>query len=106
MSSSNQRLIDQVKETTKARRDVYGDPTPNFQDIADLWNVLLRRRMHDRITPTDVAQMMRMVKEARLIESPDHKDSLLDIMGYADCHESIIDYIKTGTVSSGMAGDS
>lgn len=74
------------------RRLSYGSPKENFQRIADFWTIALR----DKLTPgatvslTDVAQMMRLVKEARLIETPDHFDSLVDICGYVDCQQQVL----------------
>jgi len=35
------------------------------------------------ITAADVSPMMRLMKEARLDETPDHYDSHLDLIGYA-----------------------
>jgi hypothetical protein len=45
----------------------------------------------DAITPYDVATMMLMVKLARLMQSPGHQDSHIDIAGYAACMEEIYD---------------
>ena len=75
-----------------SRRAAYGTPERNFERIADLWTSYLRLRVeatddYDTFTlePRDVAAMMRLTKEARLIETPDHRDSFLDIVGYALC---------------------
>ena len=35
------------------------------------------------ISASDVAMMMVAIKLARLIETPDHKDSAIDLAGYA-----------------------
>lgn len=77
-------LLKEVTETVEARRKEYGSPKQNMQDIADLWDVVFRGRFDGEaeVTIEDVAQCMRLVKEARLITTPDHKDSLLDIIGY------------------------
>jgi len=37
------------------------------------------------VTPVDVAIMSALIKVARLIESPGHRDSWLDLAGYAAC---------------------
>jgi hypothetical protein len=78
-----------------SRRSAYGTPERNFERIALLWGTYLTLRTngtHDDptnngvwIEPRDVAAMMRLMKEARLIETPDHRDSYLDIVGYALC---------------------
>lgn len=66
----------------------YGPPEDNFRRIADFWSTYLRERLpHIDIwlQPNDVATMMILLKVARLIESPNHKDSYTDIAGYAAC---------------------
>lgn len=72
------------------RGSVYGHPLENFTDIAALWSVVLRAS----VTPLQVAQCMRLVKEARLINSPEHLDSLIDITGYTRTAVMCIDRQK------------
>ena len=90
------KILDTLQATVEDRRKVYGSPKPNMQDIADLWNVKLRSMFTSgsevpQFTAADVAQMMRLVKEARLLKTPGHQDSLLDIAGYVlveeACHQ-------------------
>jgi hypothetical protein len=61
------------------RGSAYGDASENFQRIADMWSVILSRR----VTVKEVALCMAAVKMARLIETPDHEDSWIDLAGYA-----------------------
>lgn len=56
----------------------YGDAQQNFQDIANLWSVILAKE----ITIEQVALCMIMVKSARLMKT-NHLDSWIDICGYA-----------------------
>jgi hypothetical protein len=56
----------------------YGDAHENHQRIAMLWSVLLNKE----ITVAQVYQCMIAVKLSRLIETPEHEDSWLDICGY------------------------
>lgn len=81
----------------------YGTPEDNFARIARLWNTHLAnigtrnlKTIGDELvdadeyltrgfTPTDVALMLAMVKMARLANDPSHKDSWIDIAGYAAC---------------------
>jgi hypothetical protein len=51
----------------------------NHIRIARLWSVLL----DTEVTPEQVALCMIAVKQARLMETPDHDDSWQDILGYA-----------------------
>jgi hypothetical protein len=67
------------------RREHYGDPLPNHQRIAGFWSVVFGHP----VTPLQVIQCMRLVKESRLIETPGHRDSLVDICGYADCQDVV-----------------
>lgn len=76
-----------VRIVTGARRSAYGMPERNFERIARLWNAHLANRFHGlpeevRLGPGDVAALMRLMKEARLAETPDHWDSYVDIAGY------------------------
>lgn len=73
------------------RGEVYGDIKENFQRIADLWSSL---RGGD-YTPADVAQYMRLVKESRLVESPSHHDSMVDICGYTDIQAQLVEKEET-----------
>jgi type I restriction-modification system DNA methylase subunit len=73
----------------------YGDKTENHQRIADLWNYWMEAsrdcRMVDTnsITAYDVSIMMLLLKVARLMHTPGHSDSHVDIAGYASIAEEI-----------------
>lgn len=90
------------------RAQDYGDKTQNHERIADLWNMWLKERqgiweksLNSFIQPMDgeglppfvssydVAMMMLLVKVARLMNSPGHQDSHIDIAGYASILEEI-----------------
>lgn len=87
-----------AKELVAGQRALdYGDKTENHYRIAQLWNAWLtesRKRnsgfsQTDFITPYDVAMMMLLLKVARLMHSPGHQDSHIDIAGYASILEEI-----------------
>lgn len=67
-----------------ARRKAYGTPEMNFERIARFWQAYFENtdRGNVNITAADVSPLMRLMKEARLCETPDHKDSFVDIIGY------------------------
>lgn len=67
------------------RNKNYGHPRENFQDIADLFSAYLGQE----ITDIDVANLMILVKVARVKETGYHRDSFTDIAGYAGCVERI-----------------
>lgn len=70
------------------RQGVYGHPRDDFQRTADLWwAYLLGRKLIENeavLRPEDVSAMMILLKLARLMETPDHRDSIVDIAGYAE----------------------
>lgn len=71
------------------REKTYGDPSKNLLNIANFWSMYIRAK-HSKIPWAkleldidDVCQMMILVKQARLINDPSHRDSKVDIAGYA-----------------------
>lgn len=73
-------LLDRAKDLINGpRNEIYGDPEENHQRIADMWGVILKRD----VSLHEVYLMMVALKMSRLIESPDHKDSWIDLIGYA-----------------------
>ena len=76
--------VEALREAISAveeRGESYGDVRQNHQRIADLWSVVLGRT----VTPEQVVLCMTCLKVARLIETPDHEDSWVDIAGYGAC---------------------
>jgi len=72
-------LLENVTVALSDRGSAYGDASENFRRIADIWSVILSRR----VTVKEVALCMSAVKMARLVETPDHTDSWIDLAGYA-----------------------
>jgi hypothetical protein len=70
-----------AREAVTARADHYGTPESNFERIAALWSVVLERP----VTAEQVALCLGQVKVARLIQTPQHRDSWVDLAGYAAC---------------------
>lgn len=72
------------------RQAAYGSPADNFNRIARLWTAHLANiGVQAELGASDVAAMMRLMKEARLANSPNHRDSLVDLAGYAACQAQI-----------------
>lgn len=89
------------------RESSYGPPRKNWEDIAGLWNAYFDSiKMRDgvlwatipgdakeensfKITAQDAAQMMILLKVARLATNPSHEDSLLDLAGYVAVTERV-----------------
>lgn len=78
-------LADEAKSiVTGARRAAYGAPENNFERIARFWTAYFQNTGRDiTVTASDVSPLMRLMKEARLCETPDHRDSFVDLIGYA-----------------------
>jgi hypothetical protein len=82
-------LLEEAIETLEARGKPYGGAEDNFERIARLWNAHLANRYNAhailKLDPWDVALMMILLKTARLANDPYHRDSWVDIAGYAAC---------------------
>lgn len=80
----------------------YGKPEANFARIALLWNAYVHIRAKDQgveeaklaFTEWDVANLMILMKVARTMNQPNHKDSWVDIAGYAACAYDITHDMK------------
>lgn len=72
----------------------YGHPYHNHQRIADIWSVQAENILKPgaKFTPDLVVLMMIGLKLARLANSPNHEDSMLDVCGYAKCWDMIRRY--------------
>lgn len=76
---------EEAKAILRERAEVYGSATDAFRRIALAWTAVLD---HD-ITPVDVARCMAALKLIRDALNPDHKDSLVDLINYADIAETL-----------------
>ena len=76
---NRKQILDKAEKMINGpRAKDYGDAHKNHQRIAMLWSVLLNKE----VTVEQVYQCMIAGKLSRLIETPDHEDSWLDICGY------------------------
>lgn len=77
---NRQEILNEASRLTHGDREKnYGSALTNHTRIAGLWSVFLETE----ITPAQVAICMGLVKVARLIETPDHLDSFIDLAAYA-----------------------
>lgn len=69
------------------RANTYGGPEDSFRTIADLWNAYFNQSSKGipHIKAPDVAIMLALLKIARLRHNPEHRDSWVDLAGYAAC---------------------
>lgn len=78
-----------------SRREAYGPPERNFERIASLWSAYMAVAADahpDQIglSAIDVCHMLDLVKLARLVETPDHEDSIRDRFGYQGCYVDLV----------------
>ena len=85
-------LLQQAHEIIHGDREqTYGDPGKNLRTIASYWSIHLTHTTGEKITltPEDVCGMMILLKQARLGSNPLHRDSLMDIAGYAGLQDLV-----------------
>jgi hypothetical protein len=84
MSDVKKEIADEaVCIVNGARRSIYAGPERAFERIARFWQAYFLNTGRDvQISAADVSPMMRLMKEARLCETPDHRDSFVDLIGY------------------------
>jgi hypothetical protein len=77
-------IADEAKRIVSgARRSAYGKPEANFERISRYWTAYMANVGKPiEITAADVSPMMILMKLARLAESPQHLDSMIDAVGY------------------------
>jgi hypothetical protein len=78
-------LDDAARLTSNDRQKVYGHPRANFGQTAELWSAILGAK----VTAEQVALCMIAAKISRLCKTPDHRDSWVDIAGYARTGEML-----------------
>lgn len=80
-------VLDEAARITAHEREIaYGSPLANHQRIAAIWSVILGVE----VTPGQVALCMAGTKLARLAHTPMHRDSVVDLAGYARAYQRIM----------------
>ena len=84
-------LAEAQRIVTGARRQAYGTPEDNFRRISNLWNAHMVNTGREAVfQPRDVATLMTLMKLARLVETPNHRDSIVDAIGYLACYAEMV----------------
>lgn len=92
ISDNTKSILDIAKEIIYGDREkTCGDPAINLKLIAAYWSNHLSSKYKLKVTLTvdDVCGMMILLKQARLANDPNHKDSLVDLCGYAALQERV-----------------
>ena len=83
---SREEALDKLREVLVDRGTDYGSPLRNHGMVAELVNVLNKHHVRSgNYEAEDTMLMMILIKVARLMTTPEHTDSWLDIAGYALC---------------------
>lgn len=84
------------KDIISKRKEQYGN---NFPLIAELWNnyLNLTYNINISLSPEDISYMMSLMKISRLANSPEDKDSLIDLFNYAYIAINYNEYLTLGT---------
>lgn len=77
-----------------ARQRMYSHPFEDFSRTAKMLTGLLSKKLKDgvEIDPEEVALIQVCVKLSRLIATPGHHDSMVDIPGYMGTYEMVMDW--------------
>lgn len=81
MEHQNKRtstLNEAVKLINGDREAAYGKPSENFERVASGWRVILGAD----VTPSQVALCLSWLKASRIINTPTHEDSYIDMAAY------------------------
>lgn len=77
---------EEVQDILLDRRSQYGDTLKSFVGIAKLWSLYLELAGNpEALSTDDVAMMMILLKISRYTQGQGERDSILDIIGYANC---------------------
>ena len=81
--------------TTGDRQNVYGHPADDFRKVAQMTRPIITAIYEGMIDPRlGHSLYMIQVKVARLLNTPDHYDSIVDIAGYANTYGMVSEAIE------------
>lgn len=88
MTTENATILQEAAQLTAgARNESYGHPLDDYTRTAGMWSAFLGVE----VTAEQAQLMMCMVKISRLRNSPRHRDSLVDLAGYARTYEMTLE---------------
>ena len=76
-------ILDSAKSVINSRGNEYGPVTQNWERTANILNGILDTKLKHPLSPADIGMIMIGVKMARLSNAPEHRDTQVDIAGYA-----------------------
>jgi hypothetical protein len=109
--TENITLVDDLGEPVKkiteiAQQLVYGDrgaayghPKHDYDRTAKMISGILSSKLKEDVDAKEAILIMIAVKMSRLVNTPGHRDSVIDIAGYAECYDRVVRY-EAGEVTS------
>ena len=80
-------ILEEANQITHGERlERYGPPKENFKRISDIASAMTGLDL----SPEVCVLVLMAVKLARLRQSPDHRDSIVDVAGYAWCLAEVV----------------
>jgi len=89
--SQSKTLIEKFDEAygtvTADRRELFGDPQDTYRRISTMRSIV------DECPDPQIREILGMIvtKVARLVQTPDHLDSWVDVAGYSRCGVMLLD---------------
>lgn len=85
-------ILDEANQLTSVdRQAIYGHPADDFAKVAAMAAPILDSDIDPRLKH---ALYMVQVKIARLLNTPEHHDSIVDLAGYANTYDMVVQKIK------------
>jgi hypothetical protein len=85
-------ILEEAKKLTNIdRQKIYGHPADDFRKVAEMVQPILRSDIEPELKH---ALYMCQVKIARLLNTPYHLDSIVDLAGYANTYAMIVEQLK------------
>ena len=75
-------VLEAAREAVTGRPASYGEPEDSFGRVAEVWSAIFPERTW---TASDVPLALAALKLVRLSFHPKHRDSSVDLAGYAAC---------------------
>jgi hypothetical protein len=83
---ATETILEEVARITSSdRQKVYGHPLEDWTRTAKMWSAILGVE----VTAAQCCLCMVAVKVSRLCKSPLHRDSVVDVLGYARCYAQV-----------------
>lgn len=88
----NMNILEEAQKiTTVDRQNAYGHPLDDFTKVSEMTKTITDSNIDPALKH---ALYMIQVKISRLLKTPDHIDSIVDIAGYANTYAMILDKKK------------